>query len=80
MVKAKSFVFWGVLGVLGYLAAKKALAGVDGAYQTGRRLGQRGNGGVGRAPHRLGTASLGRAEAYSDAFPEEGLGGTEPWR
>lgn len=75
MVKAKDVVLLGFFGLLGYLAVKETMTGAKGHRRTSPRRNRGG-----RAIHPLGNGSLGRAEAYTDAFPEEGLGGLDPGR
>ena len=81
MVKAKNVVFWGMVAVLGFQWIRKVAASMDGGYLGARRSGNEGNvRGGRRTAGPLGTGTLGKAEAYTDAFPEEGLGGIDPGR
>lgn len=73
MTRAKDVVFWGMLAVLGFLGAKRLLAGVAGSYRTGRGAGLWGNVRGGGGPDSARFQGLGRADAYTDAFPEDGL-------
>ena len=77
MSKMEKVIFWAALGALGFWLLKKQRGGT--ADGSGGGVGG-GRSGRSDQPYRLGSGSLGRAEAYGDAFPEEGLGGIDPGR
>ena len=75
MSKVEKAIVWGAVGAFAFWMLKKEARRAPGEGWAG------GNGdGSSKQPYRLGTGSLGGADAYTDAFPEDGIGGIDPGR